>query len=38
MVSDEKVIVNRWKIQFFLSKNFHVAEAFAGQPGSLRSN
>ena len=31
----EKVIVNRARrIQFFLSQNFHVAEAFTGQPGS----
>ncbi|MCQ9209211.1 F0F1 ATP synthase subunit beta [Granulicatella seriolae] len=32
---NEKVIVNRARrIQFFLSQNFHVAEAFTGQPGS----
>ena len=31
----EKIIVNRARrIQFFLSQNFHVAEAFTGQPGS----
>ena len=31
----EKIIVNRARrIQFFLSQNFHVAEAFTGQTGS----
>ena len=31
----EKVLVSRARrIQFFLSQNFHVAEAFTGQPGS----
>ena len=35
MSDSEKVIVNRARrIQFFLSQNFHVAEAFTGQPGS----
>ncbi|WP_413488533.1 F0F1 ATP synthase subunit beta [Carnobacterium divergens] len=32
---NEKVLVSRARrIQFFLSQNFHVAEAFTGQPGS----
>lgn len=32
----EKVLVNRARrIQFFLSQNFHVAEAFTGIPGSF---
>lgn len=32
----EKTIVHRARrIQFFLSQNFHVAEAFTGQPGSF---
>ena len=32
---DEKIIVARARrIQFFLSQNFHVAEAFTGQAGS----
>jgi F-type H+-transporting ATPase subunit beta len=32
---DEKTLVSRARrIQFFLSQNFHVAEAFTGQPGS----
>lgn len=31
----EKILVSRARrIQFFLSQNFHVAEAFTGQPGS----
>ncbi|MGY0401790.1 F0F1 ATP synthase subunit beta [Carnobacterium jeotgali] len=33
--ADEKIIVSRARrIQFFLSQNFHVAEAFTGLPGS----
>ena len=33
--SDEKIVVSRARrIQFFLSQNFHVAEAFTGLPGS----
>lgn len=31
----EKILVSRARrVQFFLSQNFHVAEAFTGQPGS----
>ena len=34
--SDEKIVVSRARrIQFFLSQNFHVAEAFTGLPGSF---
>ncbi|AEB30354.1 F0F1 ATP synthase subunit beta [Carnobacterium sp. 17-4] len=33
--ADEKIVVSRARrIQFFLSQNFHVAEAFTGLPGS----
>ncbi|WP_035051949.1 F0F1 ATP synthase subunit beta [Carnobacterium pleistocenium] len=34
--ADEKIVVSRARrIQFFLSQNFHVAEAFTGLPGSF---
>lgn len=36
LADEEKVIVKRARrIQFFLSQNFHVAEAFTGIPGSF---
>ncbi|MDO4432344.1 MAG: F0F1 ATP synthase subunit beta [Aerococcaceae bacterium] len=36
LADDEKVLVKRARrIQFFLSQNFHVAEAFTGIPGSF---
>ena len=31
---DKKTVDRARRVQFFLSQNFHVAEAFTGQPGS----